>query len=196
MALIKSKIEEEVYKHLIQYLYSCSNIIRFTMQNEFNFKENYHYMCEWFKVLDEDVIEIKHSLPYYIQLQEKELIEEIRKRQQYIQESKNNNKDYFYNVYEIYLNDAIKRILLKANSLEDWKSLHFPEDITFIKDDYIKMQFNTQLNECYLYFESEEEYNKIKNMGIVIYDKYVKELEELQKEESKKFLKKYRSLPF
>ena len=153
-------------------------------------------MCEWIKVLDEDVKEIKHSLPYYIQLQEKELIEEIRKRQQYIQESKNNNKDYFYNVYEIYLNDAIKRILLKAKSLEEWKSLHFPEDITFIKDDYIKMQYNTQLNECYLYFESEEEYNKIKNMGIVIYDKYVKELEELQKEESKKFLKKYRNLPF
>lgn len=196
MALIKSKIEKEVYSNLIQYLYSYSNIIRFTMQNEFNFKENYHYMHEWTKVVEEGVIEIKHSLPYYTELQESELIKEIKERQQYIQQSKDNNKEYLYNVYEIYLNDTIKEILLKADSLEDWKSLHFPEDITFIKDDYIKMQFNTQLNECYIYFENEEEYNQIKSMGIIIYDKYVKELEELQKEESKKFLKKYRSLPF
>lgn len=187
-------MEKEVYDNLIQYLYSCSNIIRFTMQNEFGFKKNWHYMNEWMTIAEKG--SIKHSLPYYTDLQEEELLKEIKERKQYIQCSKDKGKEYFYNVYEIYLDETIKEILLQAKSLTDWEYLHFPEDIMFIQDNYSKMQFNTQTNECYIYFENEEEYNKMKNRGVIIYDKYVRELEELQKEESKKFLEKYRRLPF
>lgn len=68
--------------------------------------------------------------------------------------------------YFLKLIEDLKTEILNKNSIYDW---HYPisiEDISFFKDGYCLLNSITHENLCFIYCESEEEYEYLKSIGI------------------------------
>ncbi len=74
--------------------------------------------------------------------------------------------------YFLKVTPEITRILLKEEGLKSWRTPYLPQDFIFIKDNAIKMLTISHEEMCDIYCDDEQEYTKLKNMGIKFYKEY------------------------
>lgn len=79
-------------------------------------------------------------------------------------------------------------LLEETKNLFSWRKPFLPEDLMFIKDNFIKFSMTSHEEYSYIYCESEQEFEKIKEMGVEFYREYNNEEEKKIKQNSKKIV--------
>lgn len=194
MPRIKKNISNENYEDLIDYLCEICDSFSFTISI-------YHYIEDDFDKKD-DYMKYKKNVKNLMFRLEKDLIKKTHTPINFLQLNLNNNfiDEYYEEIYsnEEFLFDICffkvsensKKILKEAISLFSWIDPNLPEDLMFIKNDYIKMSVESKEKFAYLYCESENEYNYLKELGVIFDKIYDRNTEEISKNNLKKLLEK------
>lgn len=96
---------------------------------------------------------------------------------------------YLYDICIFKITEELKQILEEtANSLYEWKQPSLPEDIMFIKDDFIKFSIESNEDNGYIYCNSLDEFKMIEKLGIEFCKEYNKPIEEKVKDNSKRLV--------
>ena len=191
MPRIDERIQEKQYKRLIEYLCDNCNVFVYVvsiydyLECESLKKEYNEYLKNIKEIsgqLDRYLIKKKHTPLNFIQMGLNDNDEENEEYE---------TGEYIYDICFFKISEELKRTIIeKANKLEDWKSPKLPEDIMFIKDNYIKFSLVSHEKMAYIYCENEEEMKTIENLGIKFREKYIKKNEEYNRKESEELLKK------
>lgn len=187
MADIKNDISGESYKKFIKYMCSNSKILCFTIttydylyhdnENEEQYKEYIKNIEKIMKKLNPYVLKTINTPLNFLLLG----IEYEREEWE--------NEEYLYDIYLFEINKEVEAILLEeTKNLSSWRKPYLPEDLMFIKDDFIKFSITSHENYASVYCDSREEFKKVKEMGIEFYKEYNKQYEEKNKESSKKII--------
>lgn len=187
-------ISNKNYENLIEYLCKTCDCFSFTISI-------YHYL-EYDFDKKEEYIKYKKNVKNLMLRLEKDLIKKTHTPINFLQLNLNNSAvdEYYEEIYhdEEFLFDICffkisensKKVLKEAKNLFSWVDPNLPEDLMFIKNDYIKMHVESQEKYGYLYCESENEYNYLKELGVISEGVYDNNTEELCKNNLKDLLNK------
>ena len=187
MAEIKNDVSGENYKKFIQYMCNDCKFLCFTITtydyiyNNYGNKEEYK---EYIKNMDRILKKLNPYILKTIRTPLNFLILDIN----YEREEWENEK-YLYDIYLLKMTKEVRDILLEeTKNLFSWKKPFLPEDLMFIKDNFIKASIISYENHAYIYCESKEEFEEIKEIGIELCEKYNNKYEEKIKKNSNKIV--------
>lgn len=80
------------------------------------------------------------------------------------------NFDELFEILFYKTDKEVEKYLLTSKNLYTWLNPKFPEDISFFKNGYCWLYSVTHEELCDIYYESEEEYNYFKSIGIEFID--------------------------
>lgn len=188
MANFGIEFEYDTYKKLIDELFNECNFFGFivsTYEYIEDFEKNKEYK-EYVKKIDE----IMDKLNPYLVNTCNTPINFLQMNTEYSREEWENEK-YLYDIYFFKTNNETKDILKSiSNSLTCWNKPNLPEDLMFIKDDYIKFNIISHENSCNIYCDTLEEYEKLEKIGIEFLEEYSEENEKIFRNNSVKLVKK------
>lgn len=187
MAEIKNDVSGETYKKFIQYMCNDCKFLCFTITtydyiyNNYGNKEEYK---EYIKNMDRILKKLNPYILKTIRTPLNFLILDIN----YEREEWENEK-YLYDIYLLKITKEVRDILLEeTKNLFSWKKPFLPEDLMFIKNNFIKASITSYENHAYIYCESKEEFEEIKEIGIELCEKYNNKYEEKIKKNSNKIV--------
>lgn len=153
-----SEIKGKEYKKLIEYAYTKCDAVMFVIRKDLYAKEK-----------DKNIINNFNNM-----------INSTSKLNDYLLKKRNGGNwvysevcadDDLFQVHFYKFNLELKQFLLANNSLYDWLHPLYPEDIAFFKNGYCWLYSVAHEGICEIYYETENEYNELCNLGIK-FDEY------------------------
>lgn len=91
--------------------------------------------------------------------------------------------DRMFEIQFYKFSEEVKEYLLTNKNLYNWLNPNYPEDIALFKNGYCWLYSVAHEKICNIYYESDEEYDKLCNLGIKFNEKYILPKEERYYEE-------------
>lgn len=162
-----SPVEGKTYEKLIDYAGKKCDAVMFVIRRDLYINE--------LRIDNNSLDELKKNMKKYTTEIKNHLLK-IRHGAKWVYSESGANDDMF-DIYFYKFDNVIKKLLLENKFFYKWLHPFFPEDIAFFKNRQCWLYTVAHEETCEIYYETDEEYQELINLGIDFEEKYILPIE-------------------
>lgn len=161
--LVEKKIQGPIYKNLINYAYTKCDAVMFIVRKDIYINE--------IRTDNDSLNILQKNMKKYVEDINKYLLK--KRHGAYWVYSESGADDELIDVYFYKFNNQLRQLLLENDSIYSWLHPTYPEDIAFFKNGYCWLYSVAHEDMCEIYYETDEEYHELIQLGIEFDEKYI-----------------------